>query len=57
MITSRDGVAINFEVEGRGRHVTLLHWVGSHLQAWDGVVAALRDDFALTAVLMRRLDR
>jgi (E)-2-((N-methylformamido)methylene)succinate hydrolase len=57
MITSRDGVAINFEVEGRGRHVTLLHGVGSHLQAWDGVVAALRDDFALTAVLMRRQDR
>ena len=44
MITSRDGVAINFEVEGRGRHVTLLHGVGSHLQAWDGVVAALRDE-------------
>ena len=47
MITSRDGVAINFEVEGSGRHVTLLHGVGSHLQAWDGVVAALRDEFTL----------
>ncbi len=47
MITSRDGVAINFEVEGRGRHVTLLHGVGSYLQAWDSVVAALRDDFTL----------
>jgi len=47
MITSRDGVAINFEVEGTGRHVTLLHGVGSHLQAWDGVVAALRDEFTL----------
>jgi len=45
MIRSRDGVAINFEVEGRGRHVTLLHGVGSHLQAWDSVVAALRDEF------------
>ena len=47
MITSRDGVPINFEAEGRGRHVTLLHGVGSHLQAWDGVVAALRDEFTL----------
>ena len=47
MMTSRDGVAINFEVEGRGRHVTLLHGVGSHLQAWDSIVAALRDDFTL----------
>jgi pimeloyl-ACP methyl ester carboxylesterase len=47
MIASRDGVAINFEVEGRGRHVTLLHGVGSHLQAWDDVVAALRDEFTL----------
>jgi len=47
MIRSRDGVAINFEVEGRGRHVTLLHGVGSHLQAWDSVVAALRDEFTL----------
>ena len=47
MITSRDGVAINFEVEGRGRHVTLLHGVGSHLQAWDDVAASLRDDFTL----------
>ena len=47
MITSRDGVAINFEVEGRGRHVTLLHGVGSHLQAWDSVVAALRDELTL----------
>ena len=57
MITSRDGIAISFEVEGRGRHVTLLLGVGSHLQAWDSVVAALRDDFALTAVLLRRRDR
>jgi len=47
MIKSRDGVAINFEVEGRGRHVTLLHGVGSHLQAWDGVAASLRDRFTL----------
>jgi pimeloyl-ACP methyl ester carboxylesterase len=47
MITSRDGVAINYAVEGRGRHVTLLHGVGSHLEAWDGVVAALRDEFTL----------
>ena len=47
MITSRDGVAINFDVEGRGPHVTLVHGVGSHLQAWDGVVAALRDEFTL----------
>jgi len=29
------------------RHVTLLHGVGSHLQAWDGVVRALRDEFTL----------
>jgi 3-oxoadipate enol-lactonase len=47
MMTSRDGVAINFEAEGRGGHVTLLHGVGSHLQAWDAVVAALRDEFTL----------
>ena len=47
MITSRDGVAINFEVEGRGRRVTLLHGVGSHLQAWDDVAASLRDRFTL----------
>jgi len=47
MITSRDGATINYEVEGRGRHVTLVHGVGSHLQAWDGVVAALRDEFTL----------
>lgn len=47
MITSRDGVAINFEVEGRGRRVTLLHGVGSHLQAWDGVATSLRDRFTL----------
>jgi len=47
MIASRDGVAINFEVEGSGRHVTLVHGVGSHLQAWDGVVAALRDECTL----------
>ena len=47
MITSRDGVAINFEVEGRGRRVTLLHGVGSHLQVWDDVAASLRDRFTL----------
>src|SRR5215470_19492169 len=47
MMTSRDGVTINYEVEGRGRHVTLVHGVGSHLQAWDGVVAAMRDEFTL----------
>ena len=47
MITSRDGVAINIEVEGRGRRVTLLHGVGSHLQAWDDVAASLRDRFTL----------
>jgi pimeloyl-ACP methyl ester carboxylesterase len=47
MITSRDGVVINFEVEGSGRHVTLLHGVGSHLQAWDGVVATLRNEFTV----------
>jgi len=47
MIVARDGVAINVEVEGRGPHVTLLHGVGSHLQAWDGIVAALRDEFTL----------
>jgi len=45
MITSRDGIAINYAVEGQGRHVTLLHGVGSHLQAWDGIVTALRDEF------------
>jgi pimeloyl-ACP methyl ester carboxylesterase len=44
MIASRDGVAINFDVKGGGRHVTLIHGVGSHLQAWDGIVAALRDE-------------
>ena len=47
MIPSRDGVAIHFASEGRGPHVTLLHGVGSHLQAWDDVVAALRNDFTL----------
>jgi pimeloyl-ACP methyl ester carboxylesterase len=47
MITSRDGVTINFAAEGHGRHVTLVHGVGSHLQAWDSVVAALRDEFTL----------
>lgn len=47
MTASRDGATINFEVEGQGHHVTLVHGVGSHLQAWDGVVAALRDDFTL----------
>jgi pimeloyl-ACP methyl ester carboxylesterase len=47
MTVSRDGVAINVEVEGRGPYVTLLHGVGSHLQAWDGVVATLRDEFTL----------
>ncbi len=47
MIQSRDGVAIHFQSEGDGPHVTLLHGVGSHLQAWDGVVAALRNDFTL----------
>ncbi len=45
MIASRGGVPMTFEVEGRGRHVTLVHGVGSNLQAWDGVVAALRDEF------------
>jgi pimeloyl-ACP methyl ester carboxylesterase len=47
MMTSRDDVTINYDVEGRGRHITLIHGVGSHLQAWDGVVAALRDEFTL----------
>jgi pimeloyl-ACP methyl ester carboxylesterase len=47
VITAPDGVAIHVEVEGRGPHVTLLHGVGSHLQAWDGVVAALRDEYTL----------
>src|SRR5207245_5871555 len=28
-------------------HVALLHGVGSHLQAWDDVVAVLRNDFTL----------
>jgi (E)-2-((N-methylformamido)methylene)succinate hydrolase len=44
---ARDGVAIAFEVDGRGRHVTLIHGVGSHLQSWDGVVTALREEFTL----------
>ena len=47
MIISRDGVAIHYAVEGQGRHVTLLHGVGSHLQAWDGVVLALRHECTL----------
>ena len=47
MISSRDSVAIHFQSEGHGPHVTLLHGVGSHLQAWDDVVAALRNDFTL----------
>ena len=34
-------------MEGRGRRVTLLHGVGSHLQAWDDVAASLRDRFTL----------
>src|SRR5205823_9759720 len=47
MISSRDSVAIHFQSEGHGPHVTLLHGVGSHLQAWDDDVAALRNDFTL----------
>src|SRR5437660_10409578 len=47
MISSRDGVAIHFQREGHGPHVALPHGVGSHLQAWDDVVAVLRNDFTL----------
>jgi len=47
VIAARDGAAINVASEGRGPHVTLVHGVGSHLQAWDDVVAALRGEFTL----------
>src|SRR5947209_9530212 len=53
MISSRDGVAIHFQSEGHGPPVTLLHGVGSHLQAWDGVVAALCNDFTLLRYALR----
>ncbi|MBT7649186.1 MAG: alpha/beta fold hydrolase [Rhodospirillaceae bacterium] len=40
-----DGITIRCRVEGRGPDLMLVHGVGSNLDAWDGVVAALDGDF------------
>lgn len=36
------GLRFRYRVDGTGQPVLLLHGVGSHLDAWDGVVAALK---------------
>ncbi|TSD84787.1 abhydrolase domain-containing 18 [Mycobacterium sp. KBS0706] len=41
-------VALNHRVDGTGtRPLVLVHGVGSYLEAWDGVVAALAPDFRI----------
>lgn len=37
--------ATNYRVDGDGSPVTLIHGVGSYLESWDGVIAALGDGY------------
>jgi pimeloyl-ACP methyl ester carboxylesterase len=42
------GVALSYRVDGTGpRPLVCVHGVGSYLEAWDGVVAALAGDFRI----------
>ena len=45
-----DGITIRCRVEGRGPDLMLVHGVGSNLDAWDGVVAALKSDEPVAAI-------
>jgi 3-oxoadipate enol-lactonase len=42
-----DGYQVNYEVSGRGAHVTLVHGVGSRLASWDGIVERLGDGYRI----------
>jgi (E)-2-((N-methylformamido)methylene)succinate hydrolase len=39
------GGATNYRIEGDGPPVTLIHGVGSYLESWDGVIAAVGDGY------------
>jgi (E)-2-((N-methylformamido)methylene)succinate hydrolase len=42
-----NGIVMRYALEGAGRPAVLIHGVGNSLEAWDGVVARLRDRFRL----------
>jgi 3-oxoadipate enol-lactonase len=48
------GIALNYRLEGEGsRALVCIHGVGSNLDAWDGIVAKLRDTFQILTLDLR----
>jgi pimeloyl-ACP methyl ester carboxylesterase len=50
----RDGIALNYRIGGEGSQpLVLVHGVGSYCEAWDGVIAGLRDRFRILSFDLR----
>ncbi|WP_375509161.1 alpha/beta fold hydrolase [uncultured Caballeronia sp.] len=48
------GIALNYRLEGEGSHALVcIHGVGSNLEAWEGIVARLRDTFRILTLDLR----
>ena len=48
------GVTLNYRLEGQGaRPLVCIHGVGSYLEAWEGVVSHLSDDFRILTFDLR----
>ncbi|AMM14821.1 3-oxoadipate enol-lactone hydrolase [Burkholderia sp. PAMC 28687] len=48
------GIALNYRLEGEGlRALVCIHGVGSNLEAWEGIVARLRDTFRILTLDLR----
>jgi len=52
MSTTRDG-KINYQRQGKGRPLVLVHGVGANLSSWDGVCEALGDEFDILRLDLR----
>jgi pimeloyl-ACP methyl ester carboxylesterase len=49
-----DGIRLNYRLDGRGsRPLVCIHGVGSSLEAWEGVVERLSDDFRILTFDLR----
>ncbi|MEP7457481.1 alpha/beta hydrolase [Phyllobacterium sp. SB3] len=52
MSTTKDGI-VNYERRGSGAPLVLIHGVGANLSSWDGVCAALEDQFDVLRLDLR----
>src|SRR5690606_5825417 len=43
------GLDLRYRVQGDGPALVLVHGVGSHLESWDGVAAALADGYRVVS--------